>query len=477
MPNRTVTSAAIMAITATAGLSLAGPNRIAIGTPDDPAFEMVHGCWEGPDGNLTGVRVLMPVDPAVLEIKNQPVARGIADNRVDFVFVGDGYTAAEEADYYADVAFAASQLFIYEPFKAYENYFRIHEVFVESNDSGVDNDPSPGINRDTALDMQYWCGGTERLLCVNVAKAYTFANLAPDVDQVIALANSSKYGGAGYPSSDLGTSAGGNSAAPQIAIHELGHSLGDLADEYTYGGPTTWTGNEPSTKNVSIYDASQMAADERKWHQWLGYVDPRFDGTVGTFEGGNYSALGIYRPTNNSMMRNLNRKFNAPSAERLIRSFYVEVDPIDDHTPNANPIGLDGPISVTPMQPIGHSLDVSWDFDGVPIPSADGLTSVTPASLGIATEGTLTVTVVDNTDMVRAENIRNNLMTQQVSWTVIPASCLADLDGNGTLNLDDIDAFVAAFISSDLNADLDDNGTLNLDDVDAFIAAFLAGCP
>ncbi len=52
----------------------------------------------------------------------------------------------------------------------------------------------------------------------------------------------------------------------------------------------------------------------------------------------------------------------------------------------------------------------------------------------------------------------------------------ADMDANGTLNLDDIDLFVAAFLSGDLLADLDANGTLNLDDIDAFVVAFLAGC-
>ncbi len=472
---RLTSSAAVAAIVLPAGLAIAAPDRIAIGTPDDPTLEFVHGCWEGPDGNLTGVRLLMPIEPAVLDAEARP-ARGVADNRVDFVFVGDGYTAAEEATYSSHVAFAASQLFVYEPFKAYENYFRIHEIFVESNESGVDNDPSQGISRDTALDMSYWCNGIERLLCVNVSKAYSFANLAPDVDQVIALANSSKYGGAGYSSSDLGTAAGGNSAAPQIAIHELGHSLGDLADEYTYGGPSTYSGGEPGAKNVSIYDAAQMAADERKWHQWLGYVDTRFDGTVGTYEGGNYSAFGIYRPTNNSMMRNLNRKFNAPSAERLIRSFYIEVSPIDDHSPNGAPISANETVSVTPMQPIGHDLDVSWDIDGTPITSAGGMTTITPEGFGVTAGGVLTATVVDNTDMVRSESIRANLMTARVSWTVLPASCPADLDGNGTLNIDDIDAFVAFFLGGDLAADLDGNGTLNVDDVDAFVAAYLAGC-
>ncbi|GJM18262.1 MAG: hypothetical protein DHS20C14_04750 [Phycisphaeraceae bacterium] len=55
--------------------------------------------------------------------------------------------------------------------------------------------------------------------------------------------------------------------------------------------------------------------------------------------------------------------------------------------------------------------------------------------------------------------------------------CVADIDGNGSLNVDDVDAFVAAFIGGDLSVDLDGNGSLNVDDVDAFVSAFIAGCP
>lgn len=65
----------------------------------------------------------------------------------------------------------------------------------------------------------------------------------------------------------------------------------------------------------------------------------------------------------------------------------------------------------------------------------------------------------------------------QRAFLLSPATCPADLDGNGTLNLDDVDAFVAFFIAGDLNADLDGNGTINLDDLDAFVASYLAGCP
>lgn len=57
------------------------------------------------------------------------------------------------------------------------------------------------------------------------------------------------------------------------------------------------------------------------------------------------------------------------------------------------------------------------------------------------------------------------------------AGCPCDIDGNETLNIDDVDAFVMAFIAGDLAADLDGNGSLTIDDVDAFVACFTAGCP
>ncbi|MEZ6317937.1 MAG: M64 family metallopeptidase [Phycisphaerales bacterium] len=446
---------------------------------DEPQTERVYYDALDEQGHLVGGVVEMGVPEVTIRRQQQNVRGGAGDNRVDIVFVGDGYTAGEMGQFHTDVATAVSQLFQYEPFKSYETYFQIHEVEVVSNESGVDNDPTQGISRDTALDMSFWCSGTERLLCVNVNKAYSFANQVGDVDQVIALANSSKYGGAGYTSSDLATCSGHNGSAPQIAIHELGHSLGDLADEYDYGGATTWTGGEPSAKNASIYEAAQMADESRKWHQWLGYgPDTRFDGTVGTFEGCNYSVFGIYRPSNNSMMRSLNRKFNAPSAERLIRAIYVEVDPIEDHTSNAAPIASNGTVSVTPMQPIGHSLDVTWTLDGVEIPGTSGQTTVDLSAVGIVADGVVRATVVDNTDMVRDESVRSNWLTSYVEWVVTAVGCgPADIDGDGDLDLDDVNAFAAAFIAGDLAADVNDDGILNLDDVGTFAGAFVAGCP
>ncbi|MEQ8769684.1 MAG: EF-hand domain-containing protein [Phycisphaerales bacterium] len=60
----------------------------------------------------------------------------------------------------------------------------------------------------------------------------------------------------------------------------------------------------------------------------------------------------------------------------------------------------------------------------------------------------------------------------------VPFFCFCDCDGNGTINIDDIDCFVAGFLGGDTGvADCDGNGSINIDDIDCFVACFLAGCP
>nr|WP_130348275.1 M64 family metallopeptidase [Herbihabitans rhizosphaerae] len=263
-----------------------------------------------PDGSIS--RVTVPVvdqpaaPPASVVAEVIPIQEtGPSDERFDLVFVGDGYTADQIATYHEHVVNRWNELIQVEPFRELKDLFNVWQVNVTSKQSGVDNDPQQGVDKDTALDMGFWCGGTERLLCVNETKAQQFADLARDVDQVVALGNSTKYGGAG---GTVATSSGGNEQAGQIVPHELGHSVGDLADEYDYPNDT-YDGPEPREVNVSTYDADTMADREAKWHTYLGKDSPD-GGKIGTYEGAYYHKHGVYRPTENSLMRSLGRPFN-----------------------------------------------------------------------------------------------------------------------------------------------------------------------
>ena len=389
-------------------------------------------------GELTGGQTISPVTadlagvpvtpaPTTTLFVGQPMSTGQTgvqrriggENRINIVYVGDGYTAAELGAFADDVNDAIGGVFSVEPFASYMDYFAIHRVDVVSNESGVDNDPTRDLDRDTALDMEFWCNGIERLLCVDTSLAYSFANNVPNVDQVIALANSSKYGGAGYATSNVATSAANNSAAVNIVLHELGHSLGKLGDEYFNSqSSSTYTGNEPQLVNASTYDEATMAANGEKWAAWLGASEPGFDGTVGTFEGALYRRFGIYRPSERSMMRSLGRDFNLVSAEKILMEIYLEVEPIDSASDPTLDYGSTDVLSVTPMNVMGAPLGVQWSLNGAPIPGATG-TTLDLAALNLPSgQAQVSVTVRDATLWVRDEAFRDDRMTQTIDYTV-----------------------------------------------------------
>jgi hypothetical protein len=248
---------------------------------------------------------------------------GDSTDRFDLVFVGDGYTTEDLETYTANVKSKWEELSAVEPFASYKQYFNVWQVNVISAESGVDHDPTRGLLKNTALDMGFWCQGrdanTERLLCVNETKAKEFAALAPQADQVIALGNTAKYGGAG---GSVATASGSNAQAGQIAIHELGHSIGGLADEYDYPY-ADYTGAEPREINVTKDPTCA------KWGEYLGRPSPD-GGVIAPVEGARYYRTGLYRPTQNSIMRTLGKEFNSIGRDAMIKAFKTKIPSLNE---------------------------------------------------------------------------------------------------------------------------------------------------
>ncbi len=402
--------------------------------------------WAGPvekvyydgidaDGNFEGGTLLLPrveIDPGkTAKVSGMETIRdnGPSANRIDLVCVGDGYVATELSNYAAQVDYIIGGLFDREPYASYASYFNVHRVDVISSESGVDNDPDEGISRDTALDMGFYTGGFERALSVNLVNAYARAAAAPDVDHVFALANSTKYGGMGYPGGNLATVSAGHGLAVTLAQHESGHSLGNLADEYFPNDGTVYSGPEPEQRNASKEIAETMAMSGHKWAAWLG-EDPgtRYSGLVGTYLGAAHVPLGLYRPTDISCMSLNGAPFNLPCIEAFLIEFYKIVDPIDDSTSTDTVLFGHEQVWVQPLQPVNHALDTQWYINNAPLAGATDDTLVLGSLNLPAGLHSLSVTVTDNTNLVRDEAARQDFMTQSLNWNllVLPASGVED---------------------------------------------------
>jgi hypothetical protein len=290
-----------------------------------------RSCWARTALAALALALSAPFAPAYVTMVNN----GPSANRVDVVFLGDGYLASDlNTTYVNNINSMSSYLFSQAPFERYSHFFNIHRIDVVSNERGADVPPL-GIYHDTALDASYYYDGvTDRLLYINEYKANAalatgLAGAGFLAEMKLVTVNDSRYGGGG---GNYAVYAGGNSSATEIATHELGHSFAGLADEYQYNNGTIYSGPEPYQPDVTTDPTGA------KWAAWLGYVDPDNPsmGSIGAYEGGMYADYGIYRPSQSSKMRTLGKPFDAVGREQIILNIYKYVRPMDSHAPNAS---------------------------------------------------------------------------------------------------------------------------------------------
>jgi hypothetical protein len=403
---------------------------------------------------------------------------GPSDNRIDLIFIGDGYTSTQIETVYQDhVVAELDYLFsgaFRNPFPRYESFFNAHRVNVVSNESGADQPPN-NIFRDTALDASYWWGGSvERCLYFDTGKANAAVNIALsgtgiDSDARLGVVNDSKYGGCG---GSWAVYAGGNSSATDIGVHELGHSLGSLADEYFSNG-AFYSGPEPNSVNLTTNP------NLGKWDRWVGYNDPDTNvGPIGYYEGGGYNEFGLFRPSNNSEMRSLFRPFDAVSREQFITKFYEEVDPLDDWFDDSTTHVDPGSLWVDTVDPA--LINVEWFVDGVSQGLLGETLDVSSLALGggnYLLEARAYDSILDHSftgdslDWYRKAD--TSPLEQTISWNVtITPSVSGDFNGDSVYTCEDVDALVVEIVGQ-TNAgsfDLTGDGAVDGDDLSAWLA-------
>ncbi|RMG66348.1 MAG: peptidase M64 [Calditrichaeota bacterium] len=277
---------------------------------------------------------------------------GNPQERVDVVFVAEGYTANQRSKFLTDARRMMKALFSVDPFLKVQNRFNCYAVFVASPDSGVD-EPGKKQYRTTPLNASFGTFGLPRYLMTDDNRSLqNIAEKAP-FDAIVILVNTNRYGGGGIYNLYACTTVD-NPWSTYVMVHEFGHSFAGLGDEYFSStvayqdfypeGTEPWEPNltaladpaqlkwkhlvEPGTPiptpwDKATYEAKtgefrrqvsrlrakgaseeQIRQAELTYQHWLKqfFASQPYAGKVGAFEGGGYVSSGIYRPALNCIM-------------------------------------------------------------------------------------------------------------------------------------------------------------------------------
>ena len=222
---------------------------------------------------------------------------GNCANKVDIVFIAEGYTSVEMTKFKNDALLFTKYLFDIEPYKSRKSDFNIWAVQAISTDSGTDI-PNNNIWKNTALSSSFYTFNINRYLTAPDQSIVASAASNIPYDALYVIVNTDKYGGGGIYNF-YGLSIASHKTTPEVFVHEFGHSFAGLADEY-YSSEVAYENFynlslEPWEPNITT-----LVNFEKKWSTLVE------SGKAGIFEGGGYMAKGIYRCALNCRMKTNN---------------------------------------------------------------------------------------------------------------------------------------------------------------------------
>lgn len=266
-------------------------------------------------------------------------------NGIDIVFIGDGYDAKDIAKgtFFTNTESGYNAFFDVEPYKTYKDYFNVHAVVSQSDESGIGT-----VN--TIIDTKF--GSTfsqNRILAPDPTPCFAWAKKAdPSLDLTksltILLMNTSTYEGVTMMYGDgsaIACCPVSTDAYPYdfrgIIQHEAGgHGFGKLGDEYIY--------HNAFIQNCGCFDGCDHPKGENdlnsaygifKSHGWYKNLsltsdatqvpwahliyNPKYSDYVDMFEGGYMHSRGVYRSEATSCMNN-----NIPYYSTISRQAIVE---------------------------------------------------------------------------------------------------------------------------------------------------------
>lgn len=262
-------------------------------------------------------------DGQVTKIHSATVGKGI-----DVVFVGDAFADKDQELFNKYVELGKEAFFTEEPFKSTKDRFNIYRIGSVSKNGIITQEGG-----DTKFSAQFGDGtyisGDHDAVFRFVQDKMPSVNLKKTI--VFVIVNKAKYAGTCWMFSDSKAVCyvplcRDETDYAQTLRHEgCGHGFGKLADEYFYDS----MGRIPDDKvtelkqwkvlSYGFYENVDLTSDPNTiaWARFIS--DSRYSGKVGVYEGGYTYPYGVYRPTDNSIMRYNTGGFNAPSREAIYK--------------------------------------------------------------------------------------------------------------------------------------------------------------
>jgi hypothetical protein len=256
---------------------------------------------------------------------------GEPENSVDLAFIAEGYKAEEMSKFLADVKKKADYMFCEKPYNEYKDKINIWAVEAVSEESGTDI-PGENIYVNTVLNSSFYTFDIDRYLTTQDIKSVNdYAAVVPH-DNIIVLINSNKYGGGGVYNYYSGTTTD-HSLSLKVFAHEFGHGFAGLADEY-YSSEVAYEEFYPLDVEPWEPNITTMVDFDSKWKKMIDNNTPvptpaedKYKNVTGLFEGGGYSAKGIFRPEMDCRMKSNSSKGYCSVCSNAIKEmieFYIK---------------------------------------------------------------------------------------------------------------------------------------------------------
>lgn len=345
-------------------------------------------------------------------------------SRINIVIVPDGYTYAEKATMQSHAQAMVDYFRQKTPFKEHDSFINYILVYAYSSQSGTDQCDC-SIVKDTAMGTGFAqvtpvCGdssnrclyyGDSTSCDPTTSPNITAAELrAPAQDETLVMVNTSRYGGCG---GSRAVYSAASTSAVEIAVHELGHSLAGLADEYA---TTAACGTYAGEVNTSLNSGTGA------WPEWTADLGAPQEGAQ------DYQSC-VYRPSFDCDMRNLNMPFCPVCNQRWSLAFFGHARvnptaPISSMSPSSplntlSGIGVNFSVGTRLSTGAGVTNSLIWQIQGPGYPTPTTVASGTAdyshtfASSGVYT---LTCEVIADTNFVKPSKTGAN--RDLSTWTV-----------------------------------------------------------